>query len=654
MPILRLPPSVVNKIAAGEVIERPASVVKELAENSLDAGATSVEVTVEQGGMDLIRVADDGGGIPREELPLAIAPHATSKLRDADDLFRVGTLGFRGEALASIAEISRFTLRSRTPDSNEGWELEVVGGVPADVVPCGMSPGTTIEVRNLFYNTPVRRKFLRSAQTEMGHVTEAFTRLALAYPHVRFVLRHNERTVYDLPAGQDVPARIALFFGDDLARDLLPIESVDGEVRLAGFAARPSQSRSHARMQYLFLNGRFIRDRSLQHALGEAYRGLLLTGRYPIAFLRLNMPPDAVDVNVHPTKLEVRFQDGGRIYSQLLAALRTKFLATDLTHKLDPQGATNNADVLAPAPFASDDVAAAHDPNQTARLRQEFVQWAKGNDTPWDRDDAALAAGGAAATAAPSSFAPPAFAPNGPPLSLHKVAPFRPFPDAGTSPSFRAAAQSVTPSSPTFAEPSIAGPTQREPEQPVRAIQIHNRYLIAESEEGVLVIDQHALHERILYEQLRAKTTAGNLESQSLLVPEPVDLPPAEAAAVLQKREVLERLGIRVEPFGGDTVLVSGYPAMLANLPPAEILRSIVDQLLVDGKTPEPRDLVDELLHMVACKAAVKAGDRLTPEEVSALVADRHLVGDTHHCPHGRPTALHFTREELDKQFKRT
>src|SRR5688572_21195752 len=314
MPILRLPPSVVNKIAAGEVIERPASVVKELVENALDAGATSIEVAVEQGGMELIRVADDGGGIARDELTLAVAPHATSKLRDADDLFRVATLGFRGEALASIAEISRCTLRSRTPTSDEGWELELVGGAAGDIGPCGMSAGTTIEVRNLFYNTPVRRKFLRSAQTEMGHVTEAFTRLALAHPHVRFVLRHNDRTSYDLPAGQSTTERIGLFFGDDLARELLPIDSRDGDVRLAGFAARPSQSRSHPRMQYLFLNGRFIRDRSLQHALGEAYRGLLLTGRYPIAFLRLEMPVESVDVNVHPTKLEVRFQDGGRIY----------------------------------------------------------------------------------------------------------------------------------------------------------------------------------------------------------------------------------------------------------------------------------------------------------------------------------------------------
>lgn len=642
MPIYRLPPSVVNKIAAGEVIERPASVVKELVENSLDAGATRIEVSVEQGGMDLIRVADDGGGIARDELPLAVAPHATSKLRDADDLFRVGTLGFRGEALASIAEISRFSLRSRQPGSDEGWELEVVGGVANEIVPCGMSPGTTIEVRNLFYNTPVRRKFLRSAQTEMGHVTEAFTRLALAYPHVAFALRHNERTTYDLPAGQSIVERIALFFGDELARELLPIESADGDVRLAGFAARPSQSRSHNRMQYLFLNGRFIRDRSLQHALGEAYRGLLLTGRYPIAFLRLDMPAEAVDVNVHPTKLEVRFQDGGRIYGQLLAALRTKFLATDLTHKLQPEGAS-------PATaFAAPDESSPHDPQQTERVRREFVQWAKGDAAPWDADEAALRSPAATTTLAPAA-----------PLTMHKVAPFRPFADFGSSGGAPLTAKppATSPSSteaPQPLEPSLAVSRDEAAASPIRAIQIHNRYLIAESDEGVLVIDQHALHERILYEQLRAKVTSGALESQSLLVPEPVDLPPAEAAALLGRRDVLERLGIRVEPFGGGTVLVSGYPAMLANLPPAEILRSVVDQLLVDGKTVEPRDLVDEMLHMISCKAAVKAGDRLTPEEVSALVSDRHLVHDTHHCPHGRPTALVFTREELDKQFKRT
>ena len=656
MPILKLPTSVVNKIAAGEVIERPASVVKELAENSLDAGATTVEVSVEQGGMELIRVSDDGGGIARDELPLAVASHATSKLVDADDLFRVRTFGFRGEALASISEVARFSLRSRTHESDEGWELEVVGGVMQDIVPCGIPCGTTIEVRNLFYNTPVRRKFLRSAQTEMGHVTEAFTRLALAYPNVRFTLRHNERTVYDLPAGQTLPERTALFFGDDLARDLIPLDSADGDVRLSGFTARPNHSRSHPRMQYLFLNGRFIRDRSLQHALGEAYRGLLLTGRYPIAFLRLDMPPDAVDVNVHPTKLEVRFQDGGRIYSQLLSTLRTKFLSTDLTHKLTP----------VPQPSADSDPASAHDPQQTSRLRQEFVRWAQG--APWEQDDAAATTAGGSSTGA-ATLAPP-----GPPLELHKVAPFRPFPEIGPGSPLRQAAVAPPPtvpraapveSAPTFTTAEVAESGATETPAPinaetlaqfdtVRAIQIHNRYLIAESDEGVLVIDQHALHERILYEQLRHTVDAGALESQQLLVPEPVDLPAQEAAAVIDRRDVLARLGIRVEPFGGDTVLISSYPAMLANMPATEILRIVIEQLAVEGKTPERRDLLDELLHMIACKAAIKAGDRLTPPEIDALLAQRHLVHDTHHCPHGRPTALVFTREELDKQFKRT
>lgn len=650
MPIRRLPPSVVNKIAAGEVIERPASVVKELTENSLDAGATRIEVTVEQGGMELVRVADDGGGIAYDELPLAVASHATSKLVDADDLFRVNTFGFRGEALASIAEISRFTLRSRTPADDGGWELEVVGGTASEIVPCGMSPGTTIEIRNLFYNTPVRRKFLRSPQTEMGHVTEAFTRLALANPHVRFTLRHNERTVYDVPADQDIPSRIGLFFGDDLARDLIEIQSGDGDVRLSGYVARPSQSRSHPRMQYLFLNGRFIRDRSLQHALTEAYRGLLLTGRYPISFLRLDMPADAVDVNVHPTKLEVRFQDGGRIYSHLLGSLRTKFLATDLTHRLEPVTRESSAANATESLTSAADPSGAHDPEAATRMRQEFVRWAQGDNAPtapapWDLDDAA--ASGVAASAATVVAVPP-----GPPLGLHKVEPFRPFPDYG-----RSASAAVAAPSQSSRDASLPNAVERAPAdfvEPVRAIQVHNRYLLAESDEGVLVIDQHALHERILYEQLRAKVNAGALESQALLVPEPVDFPAQEAALVLEKREVLSRLGIRVEPFGGDTILVSSYPAMLANFPAAEILRSIVEQLAVDGKLPERRDLLDELLHMISCKAAIKAGDRLTPGEVEALLADRHLVSDTHHCPHGRPTALVFTKEELDKQFKRT
>jgi DNA mismatch repair protein MutL len=605
MPIIRqLPPSVVNKIAAGEVIERPASAVKELMENSIDAGATRIDVAVEQGGMELVRVVDNGCGMAEDDLPLAVASHATSKLNNADDLFRVSTLGFRGEALASIAAVSRLVLRSRRADAPAGSQIEVSGGESRGVEPCGCAVGTTIELRDLFYNTPVRRKFMRSTQTELGHVGEAFTRIALAHPEVHCTLAHNGRTIHDLPPTDDWRIRIAAFFGDDLARDLIAVASHDNDVTLRGFVASPTHSRPNPRMQFLFLNGRAIRDRALQHALGEAFRGLLLTGRYPIACLRIEMPPEQVDVNVHPTKLEVRFQDGGRLYSQLLGTLRTKFLTSDLTHRLQP----------VPGGVAPVDAFVA-DENEADRMRREVNDWAS-SQLPG-------ATGGVATV--PYATAQTR-------LELHEV-PFRPFPDINRVD--RPAPAPVAP--------------HRTP-----ALQVHNRYLIAESDDGMLVIDQHALHERILYEQLREKVTGGVLESQSLLVPEPVDLSPAEAAAVIEARDLLAKLGVAIEPFGGSTVLVSSYPAMLANLSPSQMLRDLVDLLLSGGKQPERRDMLDELLHMISCKAAIKAGDRLSPDEISALLDQRHLAQDQHHCPHGRPTALVFTREELDKQFKRT
>jgi DNA mismatch repair protein MutL len=609
MPTIQLlSPSVVNKIAAGEVIERPASVLKELLENSVDAGARRIDVTVEQGGGALIRVADDGCGIAADELPLAVASHATSKIRQADDLFSVRTLGFRGEALASIAEVSRLTLRSRTAEAASGAELEIVGGQPRPIAPVGCPIGTTIEVRNLFFNTPVRHKFLRSTQTEMGHTTEALTRLALAHSLVHFTLSHNGRLVHNLAPVVDVRQRVAAFFGQEIADDLIEIESDSDGVTLSGYVANPMHSRASGRMQYLFLNGRAIRDRSLQHALGEAYRGLLLTGRQPICFLRLDMPPEMVDVNVHPTKQEVRFQDGGRLYSQLLGTLRTKFLTTDLTAR---------GKSLATWPAAASD-----DAVETSGAVSQLVDWAKEQLGQQPRE-----------SVGPSN-SPPHF---GEPLRLHRldVLSFQPF-DA----SARIRREDAS-------DGQDAVPAAR------NALQVHNRYLVVETEVGIEVIDQHALHERILYEQLRDKVLAGALESQRLLVPEPVDLTSSEAAAVLEQTELLAQLGVEVQPFGGETVLVSSYPAMLANWRPAEVLRDLVEKLLAGGKAPEPRDLLDELLHMIACKAAVKFGDRLTPEEVDALLAQRHLAQDSHHCPHGRPTALVFTREDLDRQFKR-
>ncbi|MCE5266979.1 MAG: DNA mismatch repair endonuclease MutL [Planctomycetaceae bacterium] len=626
MPIHRLPTSLINKIAAGEVIERPASVVKELMENAVDAGATRIDVSVAQGGLELVRVVDNGGGIPAEELPLALAPHATSKLADADDLFCVGTLGFRGEALASIAEVSRLVLRSRTPDSQGGAELEANGGVLGEPAPCGCPTGTTVEVHNLFFNTPVRRKFLRTTATEFGHVSEAFTRIALATPHVHFTLRHNDRPVFTLPGESNWLERIATFFGRELAENLIWVESAEDGVTLSGYAAHPGQNRSHNRMQYFFLNGRHIRDRSLQHALGEAYRGLLTVGRQPIAFLSMTMPPELVDVNVHPTKLEVRFQDSGRLYSQLLATLRAKFLTSDLSTHVHSGG-----EPLAADPGA--DPTGSHDAVHGAELRQQVVDWAKGKVAAWGENGEGVAAG-AIRTGGGSAIGSHG------PLGLRRLD----LPSAAPglcSPSDVSSAQGHN----SAGDDGAAAAS--------RALQVHNRYLVTETDDGVTIIDQHALHERILYEQLRQRVAAGAMEMQSLLVPETVALSPMEAAAALEHRELLAGLGVRIEPFGGDTLLLSGYPAMLANMNPTEVLRSLLERILADVKRPEKSDLLDDLLHTIACKAAIKAGDRLAPEEIAALLEQRQMIDDAHHCPHGRPTALVFTREELDRQFKR-
>ncbi len=599
--IQQLPPEVFTKIAAGEVIERPASVVKELLENSVDAGATRLDVEISQGGTDLIRVVDNGCGIPSEDLVLVFASHATSKLQLADDLFRVRTLGFRGEALASVGSVAQVTLQSRPTGETTGAEITCHGGQLGPVRPWNGAAGTRVEVRHLFFNTPVRRKFLRSPATELGHVSEAVTRLALAFPTLQINLVHNDRSVFEIPGSAGLLERLGLFFGHDVTDKLLPLEASAGPARLSGYLADPACDRGNPRMQYLFVNGRCVRDRALGHALQEAYRGLIMTGRYCVAFLFLELPPDHVDVNVHPAKAEVRFRDAQALYHLVLTAVRERLRAADLTAALESGPGFQHLR-LSPAPEV----------NGVEALTRDFARAAEMLPLP---------------TQTPAPPPPPLAPPHSP---------------ATSSP---AASRAPPPGSP--AEPLQASP-------PLKALQVHESYLVAETPEGMLVIDQHALHERILYEQWKARLREGRLETQRLLVPEPVDLPPEQAACAIENQEVLRRLGLEVQEFGGGTILVTSYPALSSKALPEQLLRAAVEHLIGVDRPPTPEQLLDDLLRLMACRSAIKAGDHLGPEEIAALIAHRHLADHTHHCPHGRPTALLLSKQELDRQFKRT
>ena len=513
--------------------------------------------------------------------------------------------------------------------------------------PCGCPVGTVIEVRNLFFNTPVRHRFLKTASTEKGHIVEAFTRLALANPGIHFVLSNNGKTLHDLPATESWSDRIGEFFGGEIAAGLIPIQSDDAQIQIHGYVCDPSVNRGNARMQYLFLNGRHIRDRSLQHALGEAYRGLLMVGRHPVCFLQLRMPPELIDVNVHPTKLEVRFTDGGRVYSRLLQTLRHHFLSTDMTHRIGPPKPEDR--IPADSRDASSATAAMQS-NQESLHRQSVIQWARsGVDPGLDPDLDPLAARESGGADAGDNSANRTISP-----SIGTPA-FKPFPGGGrpSSESFQDArehrdegpAPGDGESESDAAQPSVC----------YLGFQVHNRYLVTQDENGMVVIDQHALHERVLYERIKTKVldSGQQLESQGLLVPEPVSLTPAERTAVLEHRDALAQIGMEIEDFGGDTVVIRSYPAMLKNRQPADMLRTLLESVLGGGKEPAAIELLDHLLSTIACKAAVKAGDPLKPAEIEALLEQKDLFNDTHHCPHGRPTSLFFSRDELDRMFGR-
>ncbi len=579
-----LAPEVVNQIAAGEVIERPFSVVKELVENSLDAGARRVRVELVDGGLTSLKVIDDGDGFTETDLPLAFASHATSKLAALSDLDHIASLGFRGEALASIGSISRAAIRTRRHDAEAGFELRCEGGVLSPVRPCGCPPGSAIEVRELFFNTPARRKFVRTPPAERARIQDLLARLALAHLGVDFTLVADGREFLRLPCGDDLRARFARAFGGDLARGLVDVRYEAGEYVVTGVVAGPDFARRDTSLELLYVNGRAARDRSATFAVRQAFRELLMPGRYPVYALMLALPPADVDVNVHPTKAEVRFVHERRATGALHAAAR--------------QALAGHAPIAAAGLSVGEDL---------PRARSGFPDLPRdlfGRATP---PASPPLPGGGARDAPTSGAAVPA---SPPPHPLHGIDPHRPI------------------------------------------LQVRQLYLLLEHEDGLVVVDQHALHERVLYEQLQARDASRAPAVQRLLTPTVVELLAEDKAYVLAARDALTAEGFLLDDFGGLAVAIFGVPALLTKIPPRRLLETFLEGRGL-GERATTAEAVAERFHSMACRAAVMSGDRLTPQECEALLVQASKLAHPHNCPHGRPTTLTFTWAELERFFKR-
>ncbi len=590
----------VNLIAAGEVIERPASVVKELVENSIDAGATQITIAVEDGGRKLISITDNGCGMDAADLGTAFESHATSKIKEAADLHNIGTLGFRGEALASIASVARVRAVSRTRDSDQAHCLEIDCGDKGPVSPCSGDFGTTIQVREIFYRTPARRKFLRTANTEMGHIGEQFARIALSQGRLDLTLLHNGRELHRLSKTESIKQRVGQLFPmlTSDPGDLIETASDEKGIRIRALLGRPNVSRTSSEFQYAFLNGRFIRDKFIAHAVKEAYRGLLEANRFPVVFLFLEMPCGEYDVNVHPTKVEVRFYNANLVHSQVLGVLREQLLGTDLNIparlpvKELPRADEETAGRQARRQQIADAMAEffrKHRPAQQQHfeLRAESTHERRG-------------------------------------LDRERSVPDQPVPAAS---------------------PRV---------QDGRYIQIHDSYIVEQTEDGFVIIDQHALHERMLYETLQRRLQRESLESQRLLLPESFEVTDAQAGAIETHADLLAKLGIELTPFGPRVYAVQSFPTLLTNVAPVEFVQDLVDLLVERGGTVAQKDLFNDIVSMAACRAAIKAGRRLDDSEIQELLAERSRFETTSRCPHGRPTTIKFSIGELEKQFKRT
>lgn len=595
MPIHILDDAVASQIAAGEVIERPASVVKELVENALDAGAKQVEIRILEAGRRLIEVSDDGCGIPSAELALAVARHATSKLQSAADLFQITTLGFRGEALASIASVSRLTLTSRIADSPVGGRIRVEGGRVAPLEAAGGPPGTLVRVEELFYNVPARLKFLKRDLTERQQIDGLVTRYALAYPNVRFHLFHDGRPTLQTSGNGDRREVLANLYGVDVARQMLEVDYQDERLSVSGFISPVALTRSNRRELTFFVNGRWVQDASLSAALLQAYHTLLMVGRFPIAALFINLPPAAVDVNVHPAKAEVRFRDQDEVFSGVSRAARRALLAFSPAPSLGSpsvwQGGWRKAEVV-------------DAPNTSSNNR--FV------DPAWEM---------AAQAGEPGA--------------------------RGDSVNDALAREDG--SSPETAEqtrlPSGAIPLLR------LVGQVGASYLVAEGPDGLYLIDQHAAHERVLFErfiELGGKSPA----SQVLLEPVLLTLPPAQAGLLEGQLKLMRKLGFEVEAFGPNTFRIRAIPAIFAGADPASAVRVVVEDFEED-ETPLQSEVEARLVARICKRSAVKAGQVLSVEEQRALLRDLERCQSPRTCPHGRPTMIHLPVDVLERQFGR-
>jgi DNA mismatch repair protein MutL len=593
-----LPEDLANRIAAGEVIERPASVVKELAENALDAEAHAIMVSVQGAGRRLIRVSDDGCGMSRDDALLAFERHATNKIRSVEDLGCIATLGFRGEALPSIASVSRLTLTTCTQLGETGTWLELDGGVIRQVREWTGPVGTSIEVRQLFFNTPARLKFLKSRNTELGHMVNVISQLALAHPGIRFRFIHEQQTLLDLPLATTTLDRLATIWGAEISRQLIPIEAHEGSVLLSGFVSPPTWSRASRDAQYLFVNGRAVRDRLLLHALSEAYRHTLPEKRHPMVFVFLTLPPQDVDVNVHPHKTEVRFLQPDRVHMVVREAIQRGLSRTTLS---------------VPGVSITESPVPSFQPSPT---------W-PGIPLQW----------------------PPPLVGNRETVTPNALAP-HPLPVMGLP----------TPQpTPTRPEPSPLMPSSLIPSHQLRPLgQIHHSFIVADGPEGLYLFDQHALQERILYEVLKSGFRAEAVPRQQLLFPTALELTPAAMLWFEELRGFLERIGFEAEPFGGSTVVLRTVPAVLAEYPYLEIYRDTFAALAATGRASPYDEIVEAMLASLACHEAIKINRPLDLSEMRRLLDDFAKVGAPATCPHGRPLALTIPVSELRRRFHRS